>query len=164
MFNYPPGVTGREPEIAGYPEGNLFVTCDTEVDLFVIPFDVMQDLQLAASTAEKLRDDCNEWKKNNEAGKPQNRTKEQIYQGLMTNNWRVSNLMRNLETYRPEERKVAATCPFEGEVEAVFTRDAAIWTCPVCGTEKEEPAPEPDYEAIQEAKMEAMIERQERYI
>lgn len=29
-WNYPPGVTGYEPEIAGYEEVNLIVDCDNE--------------------------------------------------------------------------------------------------------------------------------------
>lgn len=30
LSNYPPGVSGNEPEIAGFPEGSRFVECDND--------------------------------------------------------------------------------------------------------------------------------------
>lgn len=34
--NYPDGVTGNEPEIAGYPEGSMAVTCASSADLVTL--------------------------------------------------------------------------------------------------------------------------------
>lgn len=37
------------------------------------------------------------------------------------------------------------TCGWEGETEAVIQGERMLWTCPVCGEEHEDPAPDPDY-------------------
>lgn len=120
MSNLPPGVTGREPAIAGYPEGNYKVSeCKGYMpdDARTVPLPLIEEIlacQEELGAAGTLLD--------------------------------ASRVQVKLERLRKEmlEMPVAfdVPCNFEGDVDAQFdggrTYYTAFWTCPRCGSEQEE--------------------------
>ncbi|MEI7890281.1 MAG: hypothetical protein WCI34_08215 [Actinomycetes bacterium] len=112
--NYPPGVTGRELEIAGPDwEGEMDVKCAGEnVEVTVFRPDDIETLKRIAAV-----------KGAQGAGKQRDADVIQM------------SLRRMLS------RMVTVTlpvCPFEGEVEAWMYQHVTHWECPVCGTSHDE--------------------------
>ena len=64
---------------------------------------------------------------------------------------RISDLLREWARIEGMDR----TCGWEGEAEVVFFGTRMTWTCPACGDEHDDPAPEPDgpepYDTMKEA-------------
>ena len=111
MSNYPPGVTGRELEIAGPSwEGHVDRACDEP------------DVQIRMVTAE-VASLIEKWL-NVRGADSEPMAKERMLRALMQaqDPWEIT--MEN--------------CPFESEVEAWAHRGMLHWTCPLCGTEHEE--------------------------
>src|SRR6059036_3894740 len=113
--NYPDGVTGSEPAIAGYPEGTYSITCkgympDTSK---VAPRDILEQILTVANLIG--------------SGAPDRAS------------FRLGQLHAELLQM---PNAVDVECNFEGKVDAWFSggRDAytAHWECPRCGTEGEE--------------------------
>jgi hypothetical protein len=107
--NYPPGVTGREWQIAG-PDREETMTLDCGVDeatLLILPKEWYEQLSLEMTwTVQEFAD----------------RVKAR---------GQVRSLLESLV----EIEDVA--CPFEGEVEVSFYGGIGSWTCPLCGTDHE---------------------------
>ncbi len=112
---YPPGVTGNEPEIAGYPEGTYSApACKGYLeDVRVQPLDLL-DMLARVDTAlgeGRLAD----------------------ARGLLA---RITHDASEMPTTTDVE------CGWEGKVDAVFVggrRTYTVhWTCPQCGSEQEE--------------------------
>lgn len=115
MSGYPPGVTGNEPAIAGYPEGTYSITCKGYMPptAKVAPRDIFEQIVAIANLIG--------------SGAPERAS------------YRLGQLHGEL-LQMPEAVDVA--CNFEGEVDAWFSggKDSytAHWECPRCGTEDEE--------------------------
>lgn len=124
--NYPPGVTGNEWQIAGYPEGVWHGECQAS-EYNVAP------LYLVETAIERIRLGLTA---------TSSRTyEERVYDVLV----RVEQGLRVLwDDARPD----GSQCDWEGDVDAVFTLDTVEWECPRCGTahEDERPIPEDDRE------------------
>lgn len=64
---------------------------------------------------------------------------------------RVNDLLREWGLIEGMDR----TCGWEGETEAYIAQGRMVWTCPACGEEHDDPAPEPDmpepYDTLKEA-------------
>ena len=114
MSNYPPGVTGRELEIAGPDwEGELERECSQrDIELEIMQPDDINALKTIASV-----------KGAQGAGKARDADV-------------IQHRMRRFFS-----RMITVTlpvCPFAGEVEAWMYQGVTHWTCPVCGHEYEE--------------------------
>lgn len=119
MSAYPPGVTGMEPEIAGYPEGTMNVECSSTgatlmaYEVHAAVNDLSFRLEVAAKNAAAMQ-------------KPLPDVVLQIAQQLRDD---LGGL---------EEAEESQDCDFEGEVDVVFTsRTTYEWECPRCGNEQE---------------------------
>jgi len=107
---YPDGVTGNEPQIAGYPEGEFYVECYAD-DPYVVHteragddiFDLAKDL-LNRENAVTTRDI---W--------------EAI--GALKARW--------------DREGYVAECQWEGRAEGSMFGTVFAWECPNCGTEHE---------------------------
>jgi hypothetical protein len=122
MNNYPAGVTGREPQIAGY---------DSEEDAYrdcghggIIPVFTRS----AADEIDRIKVLLAEIA---EGKKPAS-----LAATLVVN-------LDYLLTHRIENVEVAE-CPFEGEVSIGWYGTEGTWQCPLCQSDHREYAPEPD--------------------
>lgn len=111
MSNYPPGVTGNEPQIAGYPEGSRAVICAAD-DPYVVHLERAGD-DIYSLVKDVLSTD----------------------QGLT-----ASDIRRKIDALAATWRRegAVAPCTWEGVVDGVYSQGAFLWTCPNCGTEQEE--------------------------
>lgn len=114
LSNYPPGVTGRELEIAGPDwEGEIRAVCNrgnVELTMFS-PDDVATIKRVAAATGGQ--------------GKGKQRDADIMQMTLRRSLSRMVTITLDV-------------CPFDGEVEAWEYHGVTHWTCPVCGDEHEE--------------------------
>lgn len=119
LSNYPPGVTGRELEIAGPDwEGEIEATCGTEnVELQVLCKDDIATLKIIAGAT-------------GAQGSGKRRDADVIQQAMR-------------RAFSRMETITLPTCTFEGEVFAWGYQGITHWACPVCGTEHER---EPQYD------------------
>jgi len=118
LSNYPPGVTGRELEIAGPDwEGVLERKCAAkDVALQVLmPDDIFTLKRVAAAKGAQ--------------GSGRARDADVIQQTLKGVFARATTV-------------TLPACPFEGSVDAWAYHGTTHWSCPVCGTETEENADE----------------------
>lgn len=125
MSNYPPGVTGFEPQIAGYPEGEYLVTtpCTGYIDEARIQPDWLPDqlqhiVGILDGTVLVRPSDS-----------PTARARV-----------RLLDLISELQKM-PVGHDIE--CGFEGKVDAQFehfgrSATRVYWTCPICGKECEE--------------------------
>lgn len=114
MSNYPPGVTGRELEIAGPDwEGDIERECtNTDIELeIILPEDIKSLKSIAAATGSQ--------------GSGKRRDADIMQQSM-------KRFFSRMLTVSLDE------CPFSGEVEAWSYGKVLHWTCPVCEREYEE--------------------------
>lgn len=122
--NYPPGVTGREPQIAGpFFEGLREMECHTpDVELHIIDTRLRYALQQRNTTLDMMRRG----------------------ERLQSWNWDLDRADRTIAELVGKghifDTYIVAECPFEGEVEVIrYSEHAPLeWVCPVCDTEHEE--------------------------
>ncbi len=122
--NYPAGVTGREPHIAGpFWEGTVERACEIpEAEIDVI--------------APRMRWACEQFK----AALRRAETGEEAHPWELSSDEaikQITTMTMNGEVY---ETIIVQNCPFEGEVEAVRygEHSGLMWACPLCDTEHEE--------------------------
>ena len=122
LSNYPPGVTGNEPEINGPEwEGEIERDCSNGGEVYVISRDLVRRMQ--------------KW----EETKGQTLPSEVAFMERML----LIAVAHELKSLVP----VDIDCPFYGNVDAVIYDGMLLWECPLCGTEYEEEPPFPgDYE------------------
>lgn len=114
MSNYPPGVTGNEPAIAGYPEGNYSApTCNGYLpdDTRAVTLGLISDLADVQHMIGR--------------GDPNAQVKLE----------RIRLEMLDMP------KAVDVECGFEGDVDASWDGDRRgngtyFWTCPRCGSEQ----------------------------
>ena len=122
--NYPAGVTGREPHIAGpFWEGTVKRACEipeAEIDVIAPRMRWAYEQFKAAIRRIETGEKAHSWEWT---------TDEAIKQ--------ITMLIANGEMY---EMITVPNCPFEGEVEAVRYREHSglMWTCLLCEAEHEE--------------------------
>lgn len=117
MTNYPPGVTGNEPQIAGYPDPGTDVR-ECQADAATMT---------RYSVLEAIRD---AWRV------PK--------QGELTAAEALDRLQAAIDALDTDEDGV---CAFEGPVEITYAHGVESWECPNCGHEHEDEAddgPNPD--------------------
>lgn len=122
MTNYPPGVSGNEPQIAGYPEKQTIRTCGAvDVEVRIMP------------------DDLDTWIN----------AMSKMLEHTVTEASIRSYATGIVSVYKSLEYKTFITeCLFKGDVDVQMHPYAEYWQCPLCGTEHETehdiPEP-PDY-------------------
>lgn len=107
MSNYPPGVTGMEPEIAGYPEVDMEVECaDTDAPLLGA-FEVVRLIQdeLIVQMGREARGDTPNWS-------------EWV--------WKVLDEIEDLV-------EMTGECGWNGVTTTQIADGEAQWSCPRCG-------------------------------
>ena len=122
MSNYPPGVTGREWQIAGYDaEEEAYRECGKGGYVHVMTADALREINrikvLLAEIAE---------------GKKPASLAETLVSNL---EYLVNHYINGVEIDK---------CPFAGEVVIGWYRKEGDWECPLCGWEHREELPEPD--------------------
>lgn len=111
MSNYPPGVTGNEPEIAGPSwEGQVERDCPDGGEVYVVSRDLVRRMQLWQQTKDSHGDVL-------------------FYERML-----LAAVARDLKQLSP----IDMDCPFYGTVDAVIYGGTLRWECPLCGTEYEE--------------------------
>lgn len=113
---YPPGVTGNEPEIAGYPEGSEMVYCQSSY----VPAIYLHGLEQATAEAQAQRQRGEKW-------------------GIVEE--QIAGLTKAVDVLIAAIRdgeQVTVECDFGGEVDGYYVDDLFCWTCPTCGSEQEE--------------------------
>lgn len=117
LSNYPPGVTGNEPEINGPSwEGEIERVCEDDADLNIVNHDVAS-LITDYVTHKGDRD-------------------------TLVEKRLLRAIARQGQPYVLEDQ-----CPFYGIVDAVVYGGILLWECPLCGSSHEEEPPFPgDYE------------------
>lgn len=110
MSNYPPGVTGHEPAIAGHGERTEEVECLQQDSTVLYRYGV---LEVVDGALHKARE--------------QVRRNERVGPGDLLGYLRA---MRQALDELPETE---APCEWEGEVEGWPVDDDFEWTCPQCG-------------------------------
>ena len=122
--NYPPGVTGREPQIAGpFFEGLADMECEEhDVELHIIDPRLRYALEQRRITLDMMR-----------KGEPLQRWNWDLDRADRT----IAELVGRGQIY---DTVTVPQCPFEGEVEVIRHRENSPleWVCPVCDTEHEE--------------------------
>lgn len=116
LSNYPPGVTGREPQIAGYPEVERELDCDNvDVEVTIIDHHHLHEI---GTIARGMREFTRELE-----GLTMMETKRRLRQ------------MADLLEYHVRDSCTTTLehCPFSDEI--TWTVDAAELSveCPVCG-------------------------------
>lgn len=115
--NYPPGVTGNEPQIRGMNEVVLERKCNQEAEFNAVGEGVYQEMVYLV--------------RHSGSGDSLTRDKAVLrFNKLIT-----------------EAPRVDVECPFEGKVDAQVDEGTAFWECPVCMYEHEEELdmePDPD--------------------
>lgn len=127
MSNYPPGVSGFEPEIAGYDEVSLSVECRASATLRIYGEDARARMREAVRTAETVQ-------RLLESGADTDRVARQVEVLLGT----LKRVPVDTVDYDPDE------CPFEGDVEGFVVGDRTQWTCPFCEALHEDEIDGPD--------------------
>lgn len=120
--SYPPGVSGNEFQIAGYPERTVKKICGAECgDLHVVdPWIV----QRAAELLNEIDFDA---------------VKGRDYSTEVTlSNYRARNIYHLLLDAARQTFTAESDCPFEGDVDTQYDYNAEWWECPICGTEHED--------------------------
>jgi hypothetical protein len=109
VSNYPPGVTGNEPQIAGYPEGARVMTCSKYFDgAKIAPVHLGDELLAIQLLIQEGKTDA----------------------AVAA----VTRLTRDaLDMPEAEETE----CGFEGEADCMFGEGMIWWTCPRCDQENE---------------------------
>lgn len=114
MSNYPPGVTGNEPAIAGHPEGNYRVS------------------------------ECKGYMPESSRAVPEHIISEILtLQEAIGRNEPVQPRLERLRLEMlAMPQAVDVECNYEGDVDAYFSGGPSAytvyWTCPRCGSEQEE--------------------------
>lgn len=140
LSNYPPGVTGNEPQIAGGTDVVVEVTCGAE------PFDVYP----AAAVDDLLRslaDVLNGRRTVRTEVRGRWREETETEQVLRAKN-RLAVALIGVAAMKFEQPE---PCRFVGQVDAEVFEGTLCWECPSCGTKHEddrfnEPDDEPDDE------------------
>lgn len=115
MFsNYPDGVTGNEPAIAGLQEMVMTVTCEQE-ECKVVPAEAVT---VKAQSINKM------------AGRMLAGTTGEAY-GLIAPLAAATEQL--IELIGELEDNGEFSCPFTGEVDVQVDKTQAYWNCPVCG-------------------------------
>ena len=137
LSNYPPGVTGREPEIAGpLSEREEWRECDATASLLIVPVDV--DLASIARDLYQAEKDRIEWVSIGDGPLATART-DNLTGYVAAVEDAVVRLNKSVRLlYEAED----ITCPFGGEVDVAHHHDGSTWTCPVCRTDYFEAKPE----------------------
>jgi hypothetical protein len=120
VSNYPPGVTGNEPQIAGYPEQDMEVECGNSLGRFL---GVHQVRTLLVEMQDQFRS-----------------------MGVSNAGSPVAAMHEVLDALDDQEETVAA-CQWSGTVTAQIADGEAWWDCPMCGAEQSEEietGPDPD--------------------
>jgi len=117
-WDYPAGVTGNEPELAGGLERDMQLQCE-QVDVSVVPsFELKAALANLQARIGKMHDST--------AGKAV------AMVDVLAEEMQV--LIDRVDTL---EDRGEWECPFDGDVEVDVFGDLGRWTCPVCGSENE---------------------------
>jgi len=109
MSNYPPGVTGNEPQIAGYPEFDQNVDCQAE-GVTVVTMSPEAYKRAAALVDEVMRS---------------------ARQGLLVPSGTAFRLQNEIAD---GEEVDLVSCPFEGDVTSWVDQGIVFWECPLCRT------------------------------
>lgn len=132
--NYPPGVSGNEPQIAGYDEAVMTMTC-SEVGLCLYPKtlvdDLLDEVSQVFTVPRTVRSEGQRgWRPENDAER------------LVRAQNRLLKVREELDTaVRYDED---AMCGFSGQVDVQINRTVVTWTCPWCGAEHEDDLAEED--------------------
>lgn len=118
--NYPPGVTGREYEIAGGDFYTVERTCENEEATLLVA-----DADIKEAILDVLIDLARIEERLNLADQGDLLMRVQL----------VSRKVQRLENRLTEHE---LPCPFEGKVELEVYRTQGWWDCPTCGTHTEE--------------------------
>lgn len=130
MSNYPPGVSGMEPEIAGLPEFELARTCDNESALYVPAKTVTDQIYWLSQEIAKLN--------RNDLVRP----------GMFD---RVTSMLEELIVATTRDGAEFA-CEWDDKVDVEYSNGMVFWVCPRCGMEHEDdyepdgPDPDRDYD------------------
>ena len=108
-WNYPPGVTGYEPEIAGYEEVELIVDCDNEKMEVINRVDALTLVRAFAYKAVTLTEDI-----------------ERLHTYYMYKAVTLTEDIERLHTYY-------IPCEYSGYVTGYIVGDGVEWDCPRCG-------------------------------
>lgn len=122
MSNYPPGVTGNEPQIRGWDdEQDESVECGMGGYVKVFTPDAEREIERIKVLLAEIA----------EGKKPASL---------------AATLVVNLDylVKRRIEGVEIEDCPFAGEVSVCWSDKRGYWTCPLCGWNHEVEAPEPD--------------------
>lgn len=122
MSNYPPGVTGHEPQIAGYNSHDVSVECLSE-DVSGVPTALV--MSLLADIAQALTAPGGLY-----LDRPDHLVRDDVARARQ----RIENARDALKAADGEH----VECGFEGDVEAVIEYGTLYWTCPWCGTAHED--------------------------
>lgn len=119
MSNYPPGVTGREWQIAGADrEVDERRTCGAENVEVLVPRDEVEsyiDLALGVLTGRVL-----------------------VREGADRVDRAIVHLTRAFEAFKGMDKTEVAVCPFDGTVTVQQYGTTLTWVCPLCDTDHEE--------------------------
>jgi hypothetical protein len=123
MSNYPPGVTGNEPQIRGLGERTTHKVC-VNSDGFTATLMTTDLKDSIVRLAELLKHDVT----------------------IASLKSAANSVVFFASVYEPQMD--IDDCPFEGEVDTQIDQWIEFWDCPVCGKEHQEDLemPEPDYE------------------
>ena len=122
MSNYPPGVTGNEPQIRGWDdEIDETVECGKGGYVKVFTADADREIKRIKALLAEIA----------EGAKPAS-----LAATLVVN-------LDYLVKYHIEGVEVE-DCPFTGDVTVCWSGKRGYWTCPLCGSEHEIEAYEPD--------------------
>ena len=135
MSNYPVGVTGREPQIAGMAEQRTYVECRSTSERPVMAYDDRCALNLAV---DRLEAALIGWIPG-----------EEVDQDDTVGRWAYE-IVNRWSSMKTSEVLVEMDCEFTGEVDAQVDDEYAYADCPRCGKEIEfehglfEPDPDAD--------------------
>lgn len=122
MSNYPPGVSGNEFQIAGYPERTTKKVCGAEG----VPLNIA-DPWVSARATELLNEiDFDAVKGRDYSTK------------VILSNHRARNIYHLLLAAADQTFYAEGDCPFEGDIDTQYDYNYEWWSCPICGTEHED--------------------------
>lgn len=129
MSNLPPGCSPNDPHIVGYPERTVKKVCGAEgISLSVVdPWIIDRAKQLL----DEINFDVAKGRDNSTT--------------MTLSNYRARNLYHLLLEISKQDFQADGCCPFEGEVDTQYDYYSEWWTCPLCGTEHEDPSLDEDW-------------------
>lgn len=136
--NYPPGVTGFEPQIAGYPERVRHVTCDRQDAEWMSAAAVHR---LVASVRRRSNDtDARVSELLDAARDTRDRGEAESYRRVDSLRAAERHFVRSAVALIDGVEVVDRPCTFDGRVDGYVdpVGRSFSWTCPECGTEHED--------------------------